>query len=101
MAEFLIDLIFDKRASRLEVLTDANLVKLQQKLLDVIEPISTVEKASNSCFEQLEVSLFKILTKLNQTAILLDQAFNHISHARRFNCTTTNYWRYQENETIP
>ena len=40
MAEFLIDLIFDKRAGRLEVLTDANLVKLQQELLDVIEPLS-------------------------------------------------------------
>ena len=38
-----------------------------------------VEKTSNSCFEQLEVSLPEILTNLDQTVMLLGQAFNKIT----------------------
>ena len=61
MDEFMRDLILKKKASSLEVAADSNLVKLQQKLLDVMRPLSKawtiVEKASNSPFEQVEVSL--------------------------------------------
>ena len=55
MDEFMRDLIFEKRAGSIEVAADSNLVKLQQKLLDVMGPLSKVwtivEKASNSRFE--------------------------------------------------
>ena len=89
MNEFMRDLIFEKRAGSLEVAADSNLVKLQQKLLDVMGPLSKVwnivQKASNSCFEQIEVSLPEILTNLDQTVMLLGQAFNNISYTRRFN----------------
>ena len=44
-----------------------------------------VEKANNSGFEQVEVSLPKILTNLDKTVMFLDQAFNNISYTRRFN----------------
>ena len=57
----------------------SNLVKLQQKLLDVMGPLfkvwTAVEKVSNSRFEQVEVSL----TNLDQIVMLLDQACNNIS----------------------
>ena len=103
--EFKRDLIFEKRAGSLEVARDSNLAKLQQKLLDVMGPLSkvwtTVEKASNSLFEQVEVSLSEILTKLDQTVMLLGQAFNNISYTRHFNCPTKNYWGCQENEKTP
>ena len=83
------DLIFEKRAGSLVVAADSNLVKLQQKLLDVTRPLSKVwtivEKASNSRFEQVEVSLPEILTNLGQTVTLLGQAFNNTSYTRRFN----------------
>ena len=62
---------------------------LKQKLLDVMEPLFkvwiTVEKASNSPFEQVEVSLLEILTNLDQTVMLLGQAFNNISYTSLFN----------------
>ena len=82
-------MIFEKRADSLEVAGDSNLVRVQQKLLDVMGPLSevstTVEKASNSGFEQVDVSLLQILTNLDETVILLGQAFNNILNARRFN----------------
>ena len=57
MGEPMRDLIFEKRVDSLEVAADSNLVKLQQKLLDVMEPLSKlwtiVEEASNSCFEKV------------------------------------------------
>ena len=89
MDEFMRDLIFEKRAGSIEVAADSNLVKLQQKLLDVMGPLSKVwtivEKTSNSRFEQVEVSLPEILTNLDQTVMLLGQALNSISYTRRFN----------------
>ena len=42
MDEFMRDLIFEKRAGSLEVTADSNLVNLQQKLLDVMGPLSKV-----------------------------------------------------------
>ena len=52
MDEFMRDLIFEKRAGSLGVAADSNLVKLQQKLLDVMGPLSKVwtiiEKAKKS-----------------------------------------------------
>ena len=87
MDELMRDLIFEKRAGSLEVAADSNLVKLQQKLLDVMEPLSKiwtiVEKASNSSFEPVEFLLPEIPTNLDQTVMLLGQAFNNISYARR------------------
>ena len=87
--KFVRDMIFEKRAGSLEVAADSNLVRVQQKLLDVMGPLSevstTVEKASNSGFEQVDVSLLQILTNLDETVILLGQAFNNILNARRFN----------------
>ena len=44
-----------------------------------------VEKASNFCFKQVEVSLPDIPTNLDQTVMLLDQAFNSLSYTRPFN----------------
>ena len=89
MDGFMTDLIFEKRAGNLEVATNPNLVKLQQKLLGVMVPLSkvwiTVEKASNSCFGQVLVSVSKILTNVDQTIMLSGQAFHNISYARRFN----------------
>ena len=84
------DLIFEKRASSLEIAADSNLVKLQQKLLDARRPLykvwTTVEQGSNSCFKQVEVSLPDILTNLDQSVVLLGQAFtfNNISYTRFF-----------------
>ena len=46
---------------------------------------TTVEKASNSHFEQVEVSMPEILTNLDQTVTLLGQAFKSILYTRRFN----------------
>ena len=40
MDEFVRDLIFEKRAGSIEAALDSNLVKLQQKLLDVMGPLS-------------------------------------------------------------
>ena len=42
MDKFMRDLIFEKKAGSLEVAADSNLVKLQQKLLDVLKPLSKV-----------------------------------------------------------
>ena len=57
MVEFMRDLTFEKSAGSRRL----KFSKLQQILLDLMEPVSkvsfTVEKASNSRFEQLEVSL--------------------------------------------
>ena len=44
-----------------------------------------VEKTSNSRFEHMEVSVPEILTNLDQTVMLLGQAFNNSSYTRRFN----------------
>ena len=53
-----------------------------------MEPLSkvwtTVEKASKSCFEQVEVSIPEILTNLDQTVMLLGQAFYNVLYARHF-----------------
>ena len=82
-------MMFEKRAGCLELAADSNFVKLQQKLLDVMGPLSKVwtivEKASIFSFEQVEVSLPEILTNLDQTVMLLGQAFNNITCRRRFN----------------
>ena len=89
MDEFMKDLTFEKRAASLEVEADSNLIKLQQKLLDVMRHLfkvwTTVEKANNFPFKEVEVSLFQILKNLDQTVMLLDQAFNNISYTRFFN----------------
>ena len=42
MDEFMRDLIFEKRAGSLEVATNSNLAKLEQKSLDVMGPLSKV-----------------------------------------------------------
>ena len=42
MDEFMRNLIFEKRAGSIEVAADSNVVKLQQKLLDVMGPSSNV-----------------------------------------------------------
>ena len=73
------DLMFESRTGSLVVAVVSNLVKLQQKLLDLMGPLfkdwTAVEKVSNSRFEQVEVSL----TNLDQIVMLLDQACNNIS----------------------
>ena len=73
------DLMFESRTGSLVVAVVSNLVKLQQKLLDVMGPLfkvwTAVEKVRNSRFEQVEVSL----TNLDQIVMLLDQACNNIS----------------------
>ena len=65
MDEFMRNMIFEKRAGSLEVAAHSNLVKLQQKLLDVMGPLSNVstivEKASNSCFKQEKSHYLKFL----------------------------------------
>ena len=70
MDAFMRDLIFEKKGG-----SRPNLVKLQQKLLDVMGPLSKVwgivEKANNSRFKKVEVSLSEILANLNQTVMLL------------------------------
>ena len=54
--------------------------------MDPLSKIWTiVEKASNSRFKKVEVSLPEILINLDQTVMLLGQAFNNISYKRRFN----------------
>ena len=62
------DLIYQKTAGSLEVAADSDIVKLQQKFLDVMGLFSKVwtivEKASNSCFEQVEVSQPENMAKL-------------------------------------
>ena len=52
MDEFMRDLIFEKIAGILEEAADSNLVKMQQKLLEVMEPLSKVWTTVNSYFEQ-------------------------------------------------
>ena len=78
-----------KELGSLEVAADSNSFKLQQELLDNMRPLSKVwtiiEKTSNSPFEKVEVSLPEILTNLDQTLMLLGQAFNNISSTRCFN----------------
>ena len=65
MDEFMRNMIFEKRAGSLEVAAHSNLVKLQQKLLDVMGPLSNVstivETASNSCFKQEKSHYLKFL----------------------------------------
>ena len=46
---------------------------------------ATVESAKNSQDEQVEVSLGDMLRYLDQTVVLLGQAYNNISYTRRFN----------------
>ena len=89
MDEFLKDQIFEKRAGTLEVEADSNLVKLQQILLDCMRHLlkvwTTIEKANNFPFKQVEVSLPQILANIDQTVMLLGQAFSNISYKRLFN----------------
>ena len=88
------DLIFEKRANSLEIVADSNLVKLQQKLPDVVARLSKlwiiIEKASNSRLEQVKVSLPEIVTNLDQIVMLLGQAFHNISYKRHFNALKQN-----------
>ena len=62
--EFIRDLQFEKRAGNLKV---------------------AVENTSNSRFEEVEASLPEILKNLDQTVMLLGQAFNNISYRGCFN----------------
>ena len=82
MNEFMSAVIFEKRAGSLDLAGE-------QKLPHVVEPLSKVwttgEQASNSCFEQVEVLLPEILTNLDQNVLLVGQAYNSVSYARRFN----------------
>ena len=75
MDEFMRDKIFEKIAGSLEEVADSNLIKLQQKLLDVMRPLSKVwtivENTSNFRFKQVEASLTEIMKDLDQTVILL------------------------------
>ena len=68
MDEFMRDLIFEKIAGILEEAADSNLVKMQQKLLEVMEPLSKVWTTVNSYFEQKWKShylkFWQIYTKL-------------------------------------
>ena len=63
---------------------------------------TTVEKAGNFfCFEEVEASLPEILTNLNQTVMLLDQAFNNISYTRLFNALNHITGDPRKNEATP
>ena len=88
MDDFMRELLLEKR-NHFEIVSDTNLVKLQQRLLDVMGPLSkiwtTVESAKNSQDEHAEVSLGDILRYLDQTVVLLGQAYNNISFTRCFN----------------
>ena len=68
------ELLLEKR-NHFEIMSDTNLVKLQQKLLDVIGPLSkiwtTAESAKTSQDEQVVVSLGDMLRYLDQTVVLL------------------------------
>ena len=46
---------------------------------------TTAESAKNSQDEQVEVSLGELLRYLDQSVVLLCQAYNNISYTRRFN----------------
>lgn len=69
MDEFMRDMIFEKIAGSLEEAADSNLIKLQQKLLDVMRPLSKVwtivENTSNSRFKQVGASLPEIMKDLD------------------------------------
>ena len=71
MDEFMRDKIFEKIAGSLEEVADPNLIKLQQKLLDVMRPLSKVwtivENTSNSRFKQVEASLTEIILTIFHT----------------------------------
>ena len=88
MNDFMRELLLEKR-NNFEITSDTNLVKLHQRLQDVMCPLSkiwaTVESAKNSEDEQVEVSLGDMLRYLDQTVVLLGQAYNNISYTRRFN----------------
>ena len=60
MDDFMRELLLEKR-NHFEITSDTNLVKLQQRLLDVMGPLrkiwTTVESAKNSQDEQVEVAL--------------------------------------------
>ena len=88
MDDFMRELLLEKR-NHFEIVSDTNLVKLQQRLLDVMGPLSkiwtTVESAKNSQDEHAEVSLGDMLRYLDQTVVLLGQAYNNISFTRCFN----------------
>ena len=74
MDDFMKELLLEKR-NHFEIMSDTNLVKLQQKLLDVIGPLSkiwtTAESAKTSQDEQVVVSLGDMLRYLDQTVVLL------------------------------
>ena len=88
MNDFMRELLLEKR-NHFEITSDTNLVKLQQRLLDVMGPLSkiwtTVESAKNSQDEHAEVSLGDMLRYLDQTVVLLGQAYNNFSYTRHFN----------------
>ena len=60
MDDFMRDLLLEKK-NHFEITSDTNLVKLQQRLLDVMGPLrkiwTIVESAKNSQDEQVEVAL--------------------------------------------
>ena len=60
MDDFMRDLLLEKK-NHFEITSDTNLVKLQQRLLDVMGPLrkiwTTAESAKNSQYEQVEVTL--------------------------------------------
>ena len=68
------ELLLEKR-NHFEIMSDTNLVKLQQKLLDVMGPLSkiwtTAESAKTSQDEHVVVSLGDMLRYLDQTVVLL------------------------------
>ena len=74
MDDFMKELLLEKR-NHFEIMSDTNLVKLQQKLLDVMGPLSkiwtTAESAKTFQDEHVVVSLGDMLRYLDQTVVLL------------------------------
>ena len=87
MDDFMRELLLEKR-NHFEITSDTNSVKLQQRLLDAMGPLSkvwaTVECAKNSQDKQVEVSLGYMLRYLDQTVVLLGQTYHNISYTLRF-----------------
>lgn len=81
--------LLDEKKKKTELFWDSSLEKIQQKTVNVFGPLSKVwmaiESANEAEGEKVEIPLEDISTSLEQSILLLGQAFNAVTYQRRCN----------------
>ena len=81
--------LLDEQKKKTELFWDSSLEKIQQKIVNVLGPLSKVwmaiESANEAEAEKVEIPLEDISTGLEQSILLVGQSFNAVTYQRRCN----------------